>query len=94
MSEINVGKGIMTVSSDALPVFGTAPYAESTATQDLHWAVANQSCQQAQQDISAYACVVQTVHAWASTQQKNSLVIPTLAIDANVWMALMETRIS
>ena len=57
MSEINVGKGIMTVSSDALPVFGTAPYAESTATQDLHWAVANQSCQQAQQDISAYACV-------------------------------------
>jgi len=57
VSEINVGKGIVTVSSDALPVFGTAPYAESTATQELHWAVANQSCQQAQQDISAYACV-------------------------------------
>jgi hypothetical protein len=29
----------------------------SAVTRDLHWAVANLSCQQAQQDTVAYACV-------------------------------------
>ncbi|CAN6242228.1 unnamed protein product [Urochloa humidicola] len=32
-------------------------YTSSIVTQDIHWVVANLSCQQAQQDIISYACV-------------------------------------
>lgn len=60
VSDLNIGKGVLVASvnsyMEATDRSGTF-YTASVVTEDFHWAVSSLSCQQAQQDIIAYACV-------------------------------------
>ena len=60
VSDLNIGKGVLVASVDssmeARDLSGLF-YSASVVTEDFHWAVSSLSCQQAQQDIIAYACV-------------------------------------
>ncbi|TKW03620.1 hypothetical protein SEVIR_7G052800v4 [Setaria viridis] len=61
VSDINVGEGMMGVkvtSSGSNYLLSPGPlYTSSSLTQQMHWVVANLSCQEAALDITTYACV-------------------------------------
>ncbi|KAF8688226.1 hypothetical protein HU200_042351 [Digitaria exilis] len=61
VSDINVGEGMMGVqitSSGSNYLYSPGPlYTSSTLTLQMHWVVANLSCQEAALDITTYACV-------------------------------------
>ncbi|CAM0152085.1 unnamed protein product [Urochloa decumbens] len=57
VSRITVGEGIIATSSNSTMGGSGSLYTNSISKEEIHWVVANLSCQQAQQDIIAYACV-------------------------------------
>ena len=60
VSDLNIGKGVLvaSVNSSMEARDRSGPFhSASVVTEDIYWAVSSLSCQQAQQDIIAYACV-------------------------------------
>lgn len=57
VSYINISEGTMGIKSTSPYVGSGSFYTSSMMTQELYWAVANLSCQEAQQNITTYACI-------------------------------------